>query len=119
MKTHFSMVFFLILLGAACAHSQTKLDLKTPLEDKEKLKLAKAGLAAYLQQAEWASIVNLGEDYSVWIKNLKRGFKGNVLMFEVDLELKTQADISTGTLISARHIRDTVDLTETASLKTF
>jgi hypothetical protein len=119
MRKHLTVGLVFGLFAFALVQAQTKIDIKTPVEDKDKLKLAKAGLAAYLQQADWASIVNFGEDYSVWIKNLKRRFKGNVLMFEVDLELKTTADISTGTLISARHLKDTLDLTEAANLKTF
>jgi hypothetical protein len=106
-------------LTVSISAAQLKLDLKTPLEDKEKLKLAKAGLGAYLRQAEWANVVNVGEDYSVWIKNLKRRFKGNTLYFELDLEIKTAADLTSGKLISARHIKDSVDLATVAELKTF
>jgi uncharacterized protein YpmB len=112
-------VLVVIILAVSSVSAQIKIDIKTPIEDKEKLKLAKAGLGAYLQQAEWASIVNFGEDYSVWVRNLKRRFKGNILVFEVDLDLKTRADISTGSLISSRHLQDTVDLTDAANLKTF
>lgn len=107
------------LIFASISLTQIKIDLKTPIDDKEKLKLAKSGLGAYLRQVEWAKVVNVGEDYSVWIKNLKRRFKGNVLHFEVDLELKTTADLGSGKLIDARHIKDSVDLNEAANLKTF
>ena len=118
MKTSFRIVTAALLFTAGAA-AQIKIDLKTPVEDKEKLKLAKAGLGAYLRQVEWAKVVNVGEDYSVWIKKLKRRFKGNMLHFEVDLELKTAADLGSGKPISARHIKDSVDLNEAANLKTF
>lgn len=118
MKTLLRLWWATSLLACISA-SQLKIDLKTPLEDKEKLKLAKAGLGAFLRQAEWAHVVNVGEDYSVWIKNLKRKFKGNVLHFELDLEIKTAADLTSGKLISSRHIKDSVDLAAAAELKTF
>jgi len=118
MKTILQLLYAISLL-ACISTAQLKIDLKTPLEDKEKLKLAKAGLGAFLRQAEWAQVVNVGEDYSVWIKNLKRKFKGNVLHFELDLEVKTAADLTSGKLLSARHIRDSVDLSVVAELKTF
>lgn len=101
------------------AFSQIKIDIKTPMEDKEKLRLAKAGLGAYLRQAEWAEVVNFGEEYSVWIKDLKRKFKGNILYFDVKLELRTRADLGVGDLVSERTIRDTIDLGAIASNTTF
>lgn len=112
-------IFAAALLLTVGAAAQIKIDLKTPVNDKEKLKLAKAGLGAYLRQVEWAKVVNVGEDYSVWVKNLKRRFKGNVLHFEVDLELKTAADLGSGKPVSARHMKDSVDLSEATNLKTF
>ena len=110
---------FAIFLLACVSTAQLKIDLKTPVEDKEKLKLAKAGLGAFLRQADWAHVVNVGEDYSVWVKNLKRRFKGNILHFELDLEIKTAADLTSGKPVSARHIKDSVDLAAAAELKTF
>ena len=113
---------FIVMLWCCCTisvFSQLKIDLKTPMEDKEKLKLAKAGLGAYLRQAEWAEVVNFGEDYSVWIKNLKRRFTGNVLHVEVNLELRTRADLGVGDLISARTICDTMYLGAIANVTTF
>ncbi|MBI3005812.1 MAG: hypothetical protein HYY49_10420 [Ignavibacteriales bacterium] len=118
MKRIVALFALLALLGST-ALAQLKIDLKTPLDDKEKLKLAKAGLGAYLRQAEWVEVVNVGEDYSLWIKNLKRRFKGNTLHFEADLELKTRADLGSGDLVNARHIKDSIDLHEAANLQTF
>ncbi len=114
-----SKIIVAALIFSAVACAQVKIDLKTSVEDKEKLKLAKAGLGAYLRQTEWAQVVNFGEDYSVWIKRLKRRFKGNMLHFEVDLELRTTADVTSGKLLAARHTSDSVDLNEVANLKTF
>jgi len=117
------MKYFFTVLAVCCAHvvvlSQIKIDLKTPTGDKEKLRLAKAGLGAYLRQAEWAEVVNLGEDYSVWIKDLKRKFTDNILHFDVTLEVRTTADVGSGTLLNSRMIQDTIDLSAIGSKTTF
>lgn len=112
----FIAAFYLIQIASS---AQIKIDVKTPQEDKEKLRFAKAGLGAYLRQAEWAEVVNIGEDYSVWIKNLKRRFVGNVLHFTVTLEVRTTADIGSGKLLSGRTITDTIDLSSLGSKTTF
>jgi len=117
MKKNLLLIAFCLIAPAALC--QYKIDLKTPAGDKEKLRLAKAGLGSYLRQAEWAKVVNFGEDYSVWIKDLKRKFQGNVLHFDVTLEIRTTADIGSGDLLSARTIRDTIDLTEIGTKTTF
>ncbi len=96
-----------------------KLDIKTALAVKEKSKLAKAGLIAYLKQSDWAEVVNFGEKYSVWIENFRRKLRGNTIQFQLDLELRTQADLGIGRLLVTRHIADTVDLSESAELRTF
>ncbi len=96
-----------------------KLDIKTGLGDKEKSKLAKAGLIAYLKQSDWAEVVNFGETYAVWIENFQRKLRGNSILFHFDLELRTRADIGSGKLLLTHHVADTVDMSETTDLKTF
>lgn len=96
-----------------------KLDIKTGIGDKEKSKLAKAGLIAYLKQSDWAEVVNFGETYAVWIENFQRKLRGNSILFQLDLELRTRADIGPGKLLMTRHIADTVDMSEMTDLKTF
>jgi hypothetical protein len=96
-----------------------KLDVKTGLGDKEKSKLAKAGLIAYLKQTDWAEVVNLGETYALWIENCRQKLRGNSILFELDLELRSRADIGPGRLLATRHIADTVDMSDLTDLKTF
>ena len=98
--------------------SPIKLDIKTALDQKEKLKLAKAGLKAYLKQSDWAEVVNLSEDYSVWLSQLRRKLKGNIIMIQMDIELRTPATLDKGKFIDKRHIVDTLDLGEAAKLST-
>jgi len=114
-----NILIMILCFIASTAWGQYKIDLKTPAGDKEKLKLAKAGLGAYLRQAEWAKVVNVGEDYSVWIKDLKRKFTGNILHFDVTLEVRTTADVGSGALLNSRMIRDTIDLSAIGSKTTF
>jgi hypothetical protein len=96
-----------------------KIDVKTGLGDKEKSKLAKAGLIAYLKQSDWAEVVNFGESYAIWVENFQRKLRGNSIRFQLDLELRTRADIGAGKLFMTRHIADTVDMSDITELKTF
>lgn len=125
-------LLFLISLSAVLALNQSyaqsepvdtvlspiKLDIKTALDEKGELKLAKAGLKVYLKQSEWAKVVNLGEDYSVWLTQFRRKLKGNVLRIEMDIELRTPATLDKGEFLDKRHIVDTLDLGEAAKLST-
>jgi hypothetical protein len=95
------------------------IDVKTPMRDKEQLKLAKAGLVGYLRQVDWATIVNFGEDYAAVIQNLRRRLKGDSLIFSVEIELRTAVDLGSGTLLEKRTIRDTVDLSPLSRGRTF
>jgi hypothetical protein len=96
-----------------------KVDVKTGLGEKEKSKLAKAGLIAYLKQTDWAEVTNLGEAYSLWIENFQRKLRGNAILFQLDLELRSRADFGSGKLLATRHIADTVDMSDVSELKTF
>ena len=98
--------------------AQTKIDVKTPTAEKDKLKIVKAGLKAYLDQSDWAKVVNLNEDYSVVLRNYARKVKGNLVAFSLDLELRTGSVLGSGKLISAKHFEDTLDLSEAARLQT-
>ena len=106
-------------VNADTARPPIKIDIKTALAVKEKSKLAKAGLIAYLKQSDWAKVVNFGEDYAVWLEKFQRRLRGNTILFQLDLELRTRADIGIGKLIITRHVADTVDLSEVAELRTF
>jgi len=101
------------------AGAQVKLDIKTPLEQKPQERVVKAGLIAYLKQSEWARVVKIGEDFSVWILNYQRRLKGDTLMYNLELEVRTAAMITRGKLIATRHISDTVDLAWSESHDTF
>ena len=95
-----------------------KIDVKTAWDEKDKLKLVKAGLKTYLKQSEWAELVNLNADYAVWLTKLRRKVHGNTIFIELNIELKTPSTLGTGILLEQRHVKDTLDLEEVVGLST-
>jgi hypothetical protein len=102
------LLFFVCILCTQI-EAQVKFDVKTSFVEKKKLKVVKAGLIAYLNQSEWASVQEIGESYSVWLVNFKRSIKKNLVKWELDLELRKPAMITHGELISSRHVADSID----------
>lgn len=107
-----------LLIASLSIQSPVKIDVKTPAGEKDKLKVVKAGLNAFLKQSDWAKVVNLSEDYSIILCNYKRKLKGNIVRFELDLELRTGSVLGSGKLISSKHLADSIDLAEAAKLHT-
>lgn len=107
-----------LLIVSFSIQSPVKIDVKTPAGEKDKLKVVKAGLNAFMRQSDWAKVVNLREDYSVILCNYKRKLKGNIVRFELDLELRTGSVLGKGKLISSKHLADSIDLSEAARLNT-
>jgi hypothetical protein len=112
MKKYYSIfIITLFCLMVIDAHAVLKLDIKTKMGDKRAFQVAKAGLIAYIKQnGDWAKVVEIKEDYSVWIKNFNKKFSKDSLIISLDLELHTPAMFTEGKLISKVHIIDTIDL---------
>ncbi len=113
------LVFTIAILFSALTLSaqQVKLDVKTGLGDKSRLKVVKAGLIAFLKQSTWAKVVEFGEDYSLWITNYQAVPKGNQMKVDIDLELRSPAMMSKGKLIESIHVSSNLDFTEIRSGK--
>ena len=63
-----------------------KIDIKTKFADKAEIKGAKAGLKGLLSETNWGSVVNIGEDCSVWIGDITKTDKGGN-KYDVDFTL--------------------------------
>lgn len=69
-----------------------ELDVKTKLIDKYNETGIKYGTIAYLNNKPWSKVVELGENYSVWIKDLVRNEKeAPIITVEFTLELQEPA----------------------------
>lgn len=103
-----AIALILLFSNAFPCVAQIKLDVKTTFEEKCESILPKAGLIAYLKTANWANVVEIGEDASVWVRNYSMSRRGDVLWVSVDVELRTPAMITHGRLIDRKHIETSV-----------
>lgn len=89
----------------ATAQDQVAIDVKTPLESKTELAPAKAGAAMCLHRSEWATISEVGEDYSLWLKEYERVKDGRDTRAELTIELRSPALLRSGSLIASQQVR--------------
>ncbi|MBN8573966.1 MAG: hypothetical protein J0M05_08640 [Candidatus Kapabacteria bacterium] len=88
-----------------------KIDIKTELSDKASndVQAIKAGIISTLKDhITWIKVVNVGEDYSFWIKNLSLTPKKDnpfITIVSFNLELRTAAMFSQGKLIIQQPIK--------------
>ncbi len=85
-----------------------KLDIKTKLIGKTKVTGVKNGLIGYLKSADcqWVDkVVETGETYSVWITNFSKNEIDSNVTIDVDLELRTPAFLTEGTMLRKEHIK--------------
>lgn len=88
-----------------------KFDVKTSYSDKYSSSGAKNGLIAYLNEANWAEVGEYGEDYSVWINNLKRSQVNKQVTVSFQFTMNTPANFSNGEVLYSKDISITYDIT--------
>lgn len=94
----------LILITPVTATAEIKFDVKTKLHEKRQLHLIKLAVVQLINESNWAKVKDLGEDYSLWLKNIKRGLNGELIIVELDVEIHGPAIISEGVFIAGRHL---------------
>lgn len=97
-------VFLLILLISNSLLAQISFDVKTTMEEKKQLHIIKIAVINALKQSNWSRVVEVREDYSLWLTNLQRYSNENFLISEIDLDLRTPAMITHGEHITGVHI---------------
>lgn len=87
------------------AHAQVRLDVKTSWSEKKGLAAAKLGLLSAIDAAEWAANEEFGEDYAVWLRNLRK-FTGtnDSLIVALDIEIREPSLFGPGTLKGTEHV---------------
>jgi hypothetical protein len=87
-----------------------ELDLKTEIVDKLNETGTKNGAIAYLNNQEWCKVVETGEDYSIWIKDLSRKQNGNKVNISFNLEIQEPSAMFEGKTFKKRHFELTYDM---------
>lgn len=96
--------FLVFGVSSQQAPAQYRFDIKTPLEEKADLKIVKQGVITATSQSSWATEVEFNENYSLWLKDLRRSHQGDSMYVSLNVELRTPAAITSGDLISERRI---------------
>jgi hypothetical protein len=102
-----SLLFSLIalLLSPPAAAAQYDLDVKTRSEEMVRLQTVKQGMKLTLEDQPWASVVEFGEDYSLWLTDLERDHRGDVVHVDLNVFLRTPAMLGTGEHVDATRVQ--------------
>jgi hypothetical protein len=87
------------------------------MEEKSQLHVIKIAVINSLQQSTWATVKEVGEDYSLWLTNLKRSSTGDSITTEIDFDLRTPAMLTRGKHLDARRVSISFDTTEVSSVQ--
>ena len=84
--------------------AQFSFDVKTPFAQKNQLQIVKAGALTTIQGSTWATVIEVGEDYSLWLMDLDRRVSGDSMLVSVLVELRTKAMITRGRLLNSARV---------------
>ena len=101
----------LLLVAASKLSAQVQIDVKTKWFEKKELTATKHGVIAAIEDLQWASCTEFGEDYALWLTNLHRtkGEDTSVIV-TLDIEVRTPSLFGKGTAIEQRTITIEYDL---------
>jgi len=86
-------------------NAKTYFDIKTKLSEKTDLMAAKAGTMIFIMASDWAGIKEVGEDYSLWLKNYKKKIENSTITIEFDIEIRTAALLRSGSLLAEDKVK--------------
>ena len=87
-------------------------DVKTRFAEKREFVSVKAGLLAFIKHAEWAAIKDIGENYSVWLKDYTRRQNGSAVNIELILQIRTPAMFTHGKRLVEKSVQVSYDISK-------
>lgn len=102
------IVVFLILLPGLLFCKQWKIDVKTKFADKKELMIVKSGVIAFLNNAPYCKVCEIGEDFALWLRNYNVNFYDDHFIYSVLMEIRKPSFIGEGQLIGNVTIQDTM-----------
>jgi hypothetical protein len=101
-------------------HAQDKVyfDIKTSLEEKRAMLPVELGTTLVLSQSDWAGVLELGEDFCIYLKNYRRKVTRNTIYVAVDIELCKPGTLKAGQLLDSHEIRVKINRDADVSLAT-
>jgi hypothetical protein len=112
----FAIFIFLSLLFQSASYCQIAFDIKTSFKEKSMLRFVKLAVINNIQNSDWATVKEIGEDYSLWLTNFERNSIGDSIEAQFDIDVRTPAMFSQGKPITNRHIILVYDTTGCASV---
>lgn len=89
------------------AQDPISIDIKTSFGGKVELAPVEVGAAICLNRSNWANVTEVGEDYSLWLKEYERIKDGRDTRAELTAELRTPAFLRSGSLVASRQVTAT------------
>ncbi|MFA4838662.1 MAG: hypothetical protein WC703_04205 [Candidatus Neomarinimicrobiota bacterium] len=102
----------LILTATASAQGRIYFDIKTSLNDKADLLPIELATTLILAQSRWAGALEIGEDYTLFLKNYQRTERAESALVVLDVELREKSDFRTGKLLKAKRIKLKIDASD-------
>ncbi len=84
-----------------------EIDVKTNLWDKLNETGTKNGTICYINNSDWGKKVEIGEDYSLWIKDLSRTPEDSLIHVSINLELQEPSLLLEGYVYKKKHFEIT------------
>jgi len=95
----------LIFTAPAFAQGRIYFDIKTSLNDKADLLPIELATTIILTQSRWAGALEIGEDYTLFLKNYQRIERRESMLVSLDVELRGKSDFRTGEVLKAKRIK--------------
>jgi hypothetical protein len=84
--------------------AQVLIDVKTKFSEKKELHFLKLALMTSLDTTGWARTSEIGEHFSVWLKNYRSWGSGDSICSECDLEIHPPSLLTEGECLNASHL---------------
>ncbi|MGA9118219.1 MAG: hypothetical protein WB699_02535 [Bacteroidota bacterium] len=107
------LVISCVVALACSSFSQVLIDVKTRYTEKKELHFIKLALMTSLDTSGWARTTEIGEHFSLWLKNYSNHASGDSLWSGCDLEFHPPAMIVGGECLRFKHLEvafDTIGL---------
>jgi hypothetical protein len=99
----------LIVTATASAQGRIYFDIKTSFNDKADLLPIELATTLILTQSRWAGTLEIGEDYTLFLKNYQRTERTESALIQIDVELREKSEFRIGKLLKAKRIKLKVD----------
>ncbi|MBN2601925.1 MAG: hypothetical protein JXR87_08030 [Candidatus Marinimicrobia bacterium] len=109
---------FVLLTGVVTAQEKVYFDIKTTFEEKAELLPVELGTTLVFSQSDWAGILEIGEDYCIFMRNYRRKEINQAVFISLDIELRKPGTFKAGEILGNRTVRLKINRDNTVSSAT-